>query len=498
MTVTALTSAGATASSYLGTIQFSSSDVLAGLPANYTFTAADHGSHTFTGLIKLDTAGSQSLSATDTSTGNITGTTSISVSAGVATHLVFLQQPSSATVGAAISPAVTVKVEDAFNNVLTGDSTDQVTVGLGTNPSGATLSGTTTATVSAGVATFSNLSINLAGTGYTLLASSPATASGATSTAFNVSAAASSSLIEGFESSVTYHVVGANSASASISTVAAHDGTYGLVDSNGSDWIYRNDAAAQVKQGESITVWLQFSGTADGRAYFGFGASAAGALSLVAAPNTKQLILQSNSGYGYTDLAAVNQSWQANHWYKLEVDWGTNGAITGKVFDSNGTTLLQSVTTTNTSVTAGGIAFRAIGSNKFWDTVNESPLASGSTRSAIGQTTGSTAITASTNPVAASTFGSIYGSTWLESLSTGIAAASGAQSTTTFASSLNPTTSSTLREGSLLPTIDELLLEESTLQSIAHATASCAANQIVASRDFFLQRAICNSNFLGC
>ena len=187
ITVSALSSSNTAATGYAGTVHFSSSDVLAGLPANYTFTTADAGTHTFTGL-KLDTAGSQSVVATDTSNGTIAGSTSLTVTPGVATHVVFGQLPTSALAGVAISPAVTVKLEDAFNNVLTNDSTDRVTVSLGTNPSAGTLSGTTTATVSAGVATFGNLSINLAGTGYTLSASSPAATTGATSSTFNIGA----------------------------------------------------------------------------------------------------------------------------------------------------------------------------------------------------------------------------------------------------------------------------------------------------------------------
>ena len=119
---------------------------------------------------------------------------------------------------------------------------------------------------------------------------------------------------------------------------------------------------------------MQFSGAADGRAYFGFGASSAGTLSLVAAPNTNQLLIQNNSGWGYTNIGAVNQTWQANHWYRLEVDWGTSGKIVGKLFDSNGTTLLQTVTASTSVITAGGIAFRATGNyNKFWDTVTVTP-----------------------------------------------------------------------------------------------------------------------------
>ena len=46
-TVTVRDSIGQVATGYTGTVFFSSSDVQAGLPASYTFTAADGGVHTF-------------------------------------------------------------------------------------------------------------------------------------------------------------------------------------------------------------------------------------------------------------------------------------------------------------------------------------------------------------------------------------------------------------------------------------------------------------------
>src|SRR5205823_3430600 len=53
-----------------------------------------------------------------------------------------------------------------------------------------------------------------------------------------------------------------------------------------------------------------------------------------------------------------------------EVDWGASGTIVGKLFDSNGTTLLRSVTASTTAITSGGIAFRATGNyDKYFDTV---------------------------------------------------------------------------------------------------------------------------------
>ncbi len=327
--------------------------------------------------------------------------------------------------------------------------------------------------MSGGIATFSNLSVNLVGTSYTLVASSPAVSSSVTAPSFSVTAAASNTLIEGFETSTTYNVVGASSASAYLSTAAAHDGTYGLVDTNGNDWIYRNDSAAQVKQGESISVWLQFSGTANGRAYFGFGASAAGTLSLVAAPNTNQLILQSNAGYGYTDLADVNQTWAPNQWYRLEVDWSVGGSITGKVFASNGTTLLQTVTATNTSVTSGGIAFRAIGSNKFWDTVTESPLTSSSAQGSTGQSTAATGAsttgTSTTGPLGS---GGQFTFPWLEPIAAGVSAVQDAHCVSTATAAVGATSNAgVLREASFgsMFSLEDLLLEESTLHSLAQA-----------------------------
>ena len=80
-------------------------------------------------------------------------------------------------------------------------------------------------------------------------------------------------------------------------------------------------------------------------------------MSLVAAPNTNQLILMSNAGYGYTNLAVANQTFTAGTWYRMQINWSTSGSITGQLYASNGTTLLSSVTATNTQISSGGIAF---------------------------------------------------------------------------------------------------------------------------------------------
>jgi hypothetical protein len=60
---------------YTGTVHFTSSDGSAVLPADYTFLASDHGSHTF--MVTFNTTGPQTLTATDTVTSSLTGQTQV-------------------------------------------------------------------------------------------------------------------------------------------------------------------------------------------------------------------------------------------------------------------------------------------------------------------------------------------------------------------------------------------------------------------------------------
>ncbi len=98
-------------------------------------------------------------------------------------QVAFIQQPSTVGLGATISPAVTVLFQDQFGSTVSTNGS--VTMAIGTNPGGGTLGGTTTVTASAGTATFSTLTINKAGTGYTLQANSTGLTSD-TSSSFNI------------------------------------------------------------------------------------------------------------------------------------------------------------------------------------------------------------------------------------------------------------------------------------------------------------------------
>ena len=110
-------------------------------------------------------------------------TNAMTVTPAAATQLVFTQQPPSTV---KVSTAFTMKaaIADAYGNVVTTAS-GTVSVAIANNPTGATLGGTLTVTASAGVASFTNLTINKTGTGYTLRVTSGSLAS-ATSNPINV------------------------------------------------------------------------------------------------------------------------------------------------------------------------------------------------------------------------------------------------------------------------------------------------------------------------
>src|SRR5207244_359796 len=91
ITVTAQDANNNVLTGYTGTVHFTSSDGQAVLPANYTFNSGDAGVHMFTNGVTLKTAGSQSVTATDTVTSSITGNLGVSVSPALASQLAFGQ-----------------------------------------------------------------------------------------------------------------------------------------------------------------------------------------------------------------------------------------------------------------------------------------------------------------------------------------------------------------------------------------------------------------------
>jgi hypothetical protein len=117
-----------------------------------------------------------------------------SITPGTATRLAFTVQPSTTNAGGTISPAVRVAAQDPLGNTATSfNGTITLAITSGTGTAGAVLSGPNPVTASNGVAIFTGLSIDKAGTNYTLRA----TATGltqATSAAFDITASSANHL----------------------------------------------------------------------------------------------------------------------------------------------------------------------------------------------------------------------------------------------------------------------------------------------------------------
>jgi len=100
-TVTAMDRYGNIATGYRGTVQFSSSDRKASLPANYPFVAADNGMHTFQST--FNSMGSLTLTVADTLASSLTSTATLTVSPkGGTAALTANQSPAGVPPGAQI------------------------------------------------------------------------------------------------------------------------------------------------------------------------------------------------------------------------------------------------------------------------------------------------------------------------------------------------------------------------------------------------------------
>jgi uncharacterized repeat protein (TIGR01451 family) len=128
----------------------------------------DNGNGTYTAIL---TASTTPQTATITGTVNatpITDTATVAFVIGSADRLEIVQQPSTTPAGAQFVPRVSVRVVDANGNTVPS-FTGPISVAIGNNPSGGSLLGTTTVNAVGGTATFTNLAINQAGSGYTLV-----------------------------------------------------------------------------------------------------------------------------------------------------------------------------------------------------------------------------------------------------------------------------------------------------------------------------------------
>ena len=170
------------ATSFTGTVSLSLGNCGTATLLGTTTVAAAAGVATFADL-RVDRTGPCILVTSSSGLQSVVSA-NFTVAPGAAAQLAFTVQPSNVAAGAVISPIVRVEIQDTLGNTVV-TAIDNVTLAIGANPGNAVLGGTTTKAAAAGVALFTNLTLDKAGTGYTLVATSGSLVQ-ATSATFNV------------------------------------------------------------------------------------------------------------------------------------------------------------------------------------------------------------------------------------------------------------------------------------------------------------------------
>jgi hypothetical protein len=144
--------------------------------------AAYNGVAAFSGLTLTKAASGYTLSV---ASGGLAGSTTsaLAVTPAAATQLVIVTAPP-VSVAMNASFGLVLAIEDAYGNIVTS-ANNTVSIALASNPGGAKLSGTTSVKAKNGYVTYTGLSINKRGSGYTLKVTSSGL-SGATTNAIQV------------------------------------------------------------------------------------------------------------------------------------------------------------------------------------------------------------------------------------------------------------------------------------------------------------------------
>jgi hypothetical protein len=199
----------------------------------------------------------------------------------------------------------------------------------------------------------------------------------ATATVFNTPVslsgwAGTGNLIEGFESGVWPQapwVITIAGTPGTIGGAYAHNGAFGLSD---PEWDYRTDVSIG-NGGDTLSWWVR---PGSGRAYLGFATVASSTWAIVACPNTGTLNLQHDTGatFGtFNEILNVPQAWTVGHWYRVAVYFNSPTSVTCNLYDSDGTTLLNTISYDQITGAPGGIAMRAFGTFSL-DTIRGGPM----------------------------------------------------------------------------------------------------------------------------
>lgn len=139
---------------------------------------------------------------------------------------------------------------------------------------------------------------------------------------------------------------------------SAHSGKFGLLCGFNGGYYTRDDVQIG-EPGQVISCWIRFQSTTN--AYLGFGRNlkvTENGYHLVLAPEKNSFDLRKSADYTYPNLKSATQTYKMNTWYRLELIFNTSTNVTGKLYLSNGTTLINTINVEIPDLTPGGISFR--------------------------------------------------------------------------------------------------------------------------------------------
>lgn len=142
----------------------------------------------------------------------------------------------------------------------------------------------------------------------------------------------------------------------SLSRGAAHSGNLGL---NCLDDCFRRTDISIGYPKQVISCWVRFQRKTN--AYLGFGIDSIeneNAYFLCVAPEKNTLDFRRSPDYTYPFLKSVSTNYKMNVWYFVELTYNTKTNVTGKLYASNGKTLLNSLTIELPDLSPGGVSFK--------------------------------------------------------------------------------------------------------------------------------------------
>jgi VCBS repeat-containing protein len=182
--------------------------------------------------------------------------------------------------------------------------------------------------------------------------------------------------IEDFESGWPGAAWSAESGFGTLSSTYSRSGAYSVIN---PDWAYRTDVQYGGDVGERVGLWFRTPASSPGRVYLGFDTSAAGTKTFIASPNTNDIRFQDNAGYGHSQLNSAPQTFASSTWYYLEVEFNGGGNVTGRLYASNGTTVINTLSQSFGESLVGGVAIRTFNGNHIDDITycpdNQNPVA---------------------------------------------------------------------------------------------------------------------------